>query len=115
LEYNLINYKPAIARLGDDIELYKILIAFWFEKKQFSKEELLNLEKTGTNNECITYIHSLKGVAANIGAEKLQMAAQKLENLYHERNQKEKTSAINEVEKLFIATSTQLKDLENTL
>jgi len=43
------------------------------------------------------------------------MAAQKLENLYHERNQKEKTSAINEVEKLFIATSTQLKDLENTL
>ena len=77
MEYNLINYKPAIARLGDDIELYKILITFWFEKKQFSKEELLNLEKTGTNNECITYIHSLKGVAANIGAEKLQMAAQK--------------------------------------
>jgi HPt (histidine-containing phosphotransfer) domain-containing protein len=115
LEYNLVNYKPAIARLGDDVELYKILITFWFEKKQFEKEELLKLETTGTNDECITYLHSLKGVAANIGADKLQIAAQNLENMYRSRKQSEKILAINEIEKLFIATSTQLKDLENNL
>lgn len=92
-----------------------MLIPYWFEKKQFDKEELLKLESSGKKEECVNYIHSMKGAARNLGAEKLGDAAQHLEDIYRGRKEGDKLTAINDVEKLVNDTSEALKEIQNIL
>lgn len=112
---NLIDYEEAIARFDNSIDLYKMLIPYWFEKKQFSSSELLALEKKGDKDACSGYVHAMKGAAKNLGANKLGDAAQHLENLYRDREKGDTATAIAEVQKLFDETSIALKELESTL
>ncbi|OJF76190.1 MAG: hypothetical protein BKP49_08570 [Treponema sp. CETP13] len=112
---NLIDYEEAIARFDNSIDLYKMLIPYWFEKKQFESSELLTLEKKEDKKACAEYVHAMKGAAKNLGANKLGKAAQHLENLYTGREDGDTSEAIKEVQTLFDATSTALKELQSTL
>jgi two-component system, sensor histidine kinase and response regulator len=82
----ILDIQSALARLGGNQEIYeKVLTAFIAEYKIAANaiNEMINkreMEKAGQ------YIHSLKGVAGNIGAVRIQYVCQDIEKAISEQN-----------------------------
>ena len=74
-----INTQNGLKRIGGDTQLYqKVLYKFADSQQQTAAQAQLFFQK-GDREEALLLIHSLKGVAGNIGAESLFTAASELE------------------------------------
>jgi HPt (histidine-containing phosphotransfer) domain-containing protein len=84
-----IDVDSAIKRLGGNNIIYgKIMNSF--KKKYSHYSEIIDLEiEQGNINSALHQVHSLKGIAATLGAQKVSDAARTLENALNNHSEKE--------------------------
>ncbi|WP_321404241.1 PAS domain S-box protein [Maridesulfovibrio sp.] len=75
-----IDAKAALGRIQNDLELYIDILAVFVEECKNFKSMFLDARASGDPVDAIRCAHSLKGMAGNIGAIKLQGAAKYLES-----------------------------------
>lgn len=89
---NLIDLQDALDRLDNDMSLYMILVDVFLQDTVFKDEKLRELEATFRQSgsreslEAAQYIHRLKGAARQLGANPLAAEAQKLEDIFRNKN-----------------------------
>ena len=84
-----LDTEDGLRRVRGDTKLYnKILSKFTHRTKNYI-EDFLKLYEGEDKEETIRSAHSMKGVAANIGAKELQTAAEKLESALKEEKPKD--------------------------
>jgi HPt (histidine-containing phosphotransfer) domain-containing protein len=74
-----LNTRAGLSYIGDDQESYFGILRFFSEKCDFYLDELDRILKEENWQDYVIKIHALKGVLANIGAERLSQWAAKLE------------------------------------
>ncbi len=70
----------ALARLGGNRDMYRRLKQRFFENQHDTLDKLLAAECEGRLDEMLHLLHTLRGLAGNLGAEQLANAARELEN-----------------------------------
>ncbi len=70
-----INYKKVMRRLGNNEKLYCSLLVEFLKDNENVISELRNLFEIGEIEQAVRLTHTLKGVAANLGADEVQVAA----------------------------------------
>jgi|GEM_PF-2942384 len=78
--FKQINFRQALYNLDNDIDLYYAILDTFVNDHANAINEYQTYYQNHQFEECIRSIHSLKGVSANIGAEKLSLAAKNLEH-----------------------------------
>ena len=81
-----IDFDTALARLGNNVELYLKLVAQLHEQYQNSAMKVSDFITRGQHDSARRYFHSLKGAAGNLGLESLQAKAGELEKFMAEGN-----------------------------
>lgn len=72
--------REALARLGEDVALYRRLLSSCAENHLNTAEQLLELLRLGDDKQLYQVAHSLKGEAGNLGIQSLHDAADALAN-----------------------------------
>ena len=106
----LVNLEEAMARVDNDKELYNDLLTMFFEDPQFKPEDL---EKKIQEAEKL--VHLLKGISGTLGAERLFDACQRLDDILKGKTQGDIPAGKDEVNKLFVETTEELKKVQATL
>ncbi len=75
-----VDIGPALARLRGDVRQYRKLMQRFVEAHAQTPATLAQLVDTGAHDQAQRLAHTLKGLAANLGAEALRQAAQALEH-----------------------------------
>lgn len=74
-----IDFDGALARLGNNVELYIKLVGQLYEQYQNSAMKVSDFITRGQHESARRYFHSLKGAAGNLGLDALQNKASELE------------------------------------
>lgn len=74
-----INFDAALARLGNNVELYLKLVEQLHQQYQNSAMKVSDFITRGQHDSARRYFHSLKGAAGNLGLDSLQSKAGELE------------------------------------
>ena len=74
-----INIAESLARIGNNGEFYKKILTQFKSSNADVADRICTAVKKGDNTTAERLAHTIKGVAANIGAEDLQLAAAELE------------------------------------
>jgi HPt (histidine-containing phosphotransfer) domain-containing protein len=74
----ILNVKEAMARLGNNEDLYKKLLGLFLTQYKDFEKTLTDMVATGNQEELLRYVHTVKGVAGNLGADLLFSAADEL-------------------------------------
>lgn len=77
----VFNKQLALEMVGNETELLKMLELSFVNDKKFDIDILVNLEKEKNFMEAAAYVHSFKGAARQIAAEKAAAAGQNLEDV----------------------------------
>lgn len=72
--------QAGVARLGGNTQLYRELLQSFYREKREVLARLSQLLETGEQESARELVHSVKGVAGNLSADDLFMAAKQLEN-----------------------------------
>lgn len=108
----VFNRQLALEMVGDEEELLEMLEVSFVNDKKFKRDVLIDLENRNPM-EAAAYVHSFKGAARQIAAERTALAGQNLEDVL--RGKKEgNLIQLNEAfeRELFIAIEEIRKDLE---
>lgn len=81
-----IDFDAALARLGNNVELYLKLVTQLHEQYQNSAMKVSDFITRGQHESARRYFHSLKGAAGNLGLDSLQAKAGELEKFMAEGN-----------------------------
>ena len=77
----VFNKQLALEMVGNEFELLKMLELSFVNDKKFNMNALVTLEKDNKFMEAAAYVHSFKGAARQIAAEKAAAAGQNLEDV----------------------------------
>ncbi|MBI1317618.1 MAG: transporter substrate-binding domain-containing protein [Candidatus Hydrogenedens sp.] len=81
-----LNTTVALRRLGGNQRLYEKLLGDFHTRYGAATDELQRLLEAGNDEEAARYAHTIKGVAANLGADALAQAAGQIEqSIKHDR------------------------------
>ena len=94
----IIDREGALARLGGDEGLLRDLVQFFVEDSPGLLEQIRTSLRAGSAEELERAAHSLKGLAANFGAQHAVKAALELEQIGHSRSLSRAESALGELE-----------------
>ena len=86
---NELDTEDGLRRVRGDTKLYNKILSKFTDRAKNYIEDLLNIYGGKDREEAIRSAHSLKGVAANIGAKKLHTAAEKLQSALKEEKPKD--------------------------
>lgn len=81
--HEAVDQKTALARINGRRKLYFELLQGFRKTHQNFAQEYLDARKAGKWNDSVRLAHTLKGLAATIGADSLSRSAQKLEKASH--------------------------------
>lgn len=93
-----IDFASGIERLGGKQEKYKYILARFMENHKNDHNKLKQFLATGNFAEAKRLLHTLKGISANIGANKLNEAALRLEKAVDYRDEEEIAKEKNQFE-----------------
>ncbi|MBU2710973.1 hybrid sensor histidine kinase/response regulator [Zooshikella harenae] len=82
----LLNIDDAMARLDGDCAMYCSLLELFSEDFSIAPTQLKNLVKQKNYNEALALAHSIKGVAANISAQRLYRLTESIERQLKEES-----------------------------
>ena len=74
-----VDIQAGLGRVGGNIRLYRKILVNFRDSYSQAPREMAGLLDAGRESEALRLAHSIKGVAGNVGAEKLQTAAAGLE------------------------------------
>ncbi|MFA8019235.1 response regulator [Bremerella cremea] len=77
----VVDYAGAMTRLGNDAELFGEFITYYDEDSKQLIEEIANAIQTRATGDLHRAAHNLKGLASNLGAQRVVNAAYRLERL----------------------------------
>lgn len=80
-----INLQQGLERLGQNMELYRLLLSEFREEYAGAAVELQALIDTGDREGAMRYAHTIKGMAGNLSAVGIADAALELELAFKER------------------------------
>jgi len=93
-----INYTELLDEFDNDHELINEIIEMFLEDMNSTIKQL-RLDVAAADSEQIRqHAHKLKGSAVNVGAEGVQLAAQRLENIGQNQQVSDAAAALNELE-----------------
>ena len=87
----ILNVAEVMRRLGDDHELFREVLGEFRSYADRNLAEIAQAMEKGPEKETIRRIHSLKGAAANLGAERLALIAAQCESAAKQGRQQELT------------------------
>ncbi|PKL79541.1 MAG: hypothetical protein CVV25_07710 [Ignavibacteriae bacterium HGW-Ignavibacteriae-4] len=79
-----INYELALSRLDGNIDLYIIILTLFSQNNKNFLNELLNIFDYNDRAPAVRLVHSLKGSAADVGAEELYSISSEYQKLISE-------------------------------
>jgi two-component system, sensor histidine kinase and response regulator len=106
-----INIDAGVERVGGNAENFRKLLVKFSENHADMAVNIRKALKAGDKEKALLLVHTLKGIAGNIGAEKLQKAALELESSIKKESRKQQSEKLLKVEKALIRTLTSIKSL----
>ena len=79
-----INYEDALSRLDDNLDLYLIILTLFSQNNKNFLNELLNIFDYNDRAPAVRLVHTLKGSAADVGAENLYSISSEFQKLISE-------------------------------
>jgi len=95
---DLLNIKSALEMIEDDKDLLRELYTSFVKDKPFDKAHLVDLEKQPDTTEAAKYVHLFKGAGRQIGAERLALSGQALEDVLRKKT----TGNVEELTETFV-------------
>ena len=89
IRYSFVDEVEVLERLNDNLDLFNRMIIKFKETYTKSDEEIAMLIIQENYDDARIIVHSIKGVARNLGIFKLALVAEKLEKLLLERAKNE--------------------------
>ncbi len=107
-----INYQAALARLGDDVDIWREIASTFIE---LAREDSLAIRKNlsdANRKDALYHAHKLKGAALTVGAESLALICGMLEAGLRESEDKDFSTAVESIER---ETEAALNELTSRL
>ena len=105
-----IDARAGLSKLGGNRQIYRNLLRKFAENHGRAGVELRTLLDTGKKSEAKRLVHSVKGLAGNIGALALQQASLSLESVLDGEERAELSSHLERFETLVVAISRTISD-----
>ncbi|WP_029458871.1 CHASE4 domain-containing protein [Solidesulfovibrio alcoholivorans] len=83
---DVLDVEAGMARLGMDRQLYEDVCDGFLEKFNADKFEIVFLRHAPEPKELLVFVHTLKGIARQLGAERIAAFAETLETALHQGN-----------------------------
>ncbi|MGI5173684.1 Hpt domain-containing protein [Treponema sp. OMZ 840] len=115
MEQSFVDYKKAIADLGNDKDLYKDLLDCWFSEIQLQKTVLDDFRAKNAFADAASYIHRIKGAAGSLGALELFRAAQKVEDILRAKSADDLNLCLSTLFTVYEKTNAEFKELQKNL
>ena len=91
---DVLDAAAGMARLGMDRQLYEDVCDGFLEKFNADKFEIVFLRHTPDPKELLVFVHTLKGISRQLGAERIAAFAETLETALHQENAVDLTESL---------------------